>query len=78
MERRNLRELSCSTVLFDRYRGLHALLASHTRVAPGRLARVRAHYEETLLGLLRGPAGQFADACTRLDACLAELRGHDP
>jgi len=34
VERRNLRELSCSTALFDHYRGLHALLASHTRIAP--------------------------------------------
>ncbi|SAL74924.1 hypothetical protein AWB71_04932 [Caballeronia peredens] len=101
VERHNLRELSCSTVLFDHYRGLHALLAAHTRVAPvsyddlalagraiapatlrgvapERLARVRARYEETLLRLLRGPAGESADACERLDACLAELRGPDP
>ena len=78
VERRNLRELACSTVLFDHYRGLHALLAAHTRVAPvsfddlalagraippatlraiapERLARVRAHYEEALLELLRAP-----------------------
>jgi hypothetical protein len=101
VERHNLRELSCSTVLFDHYRGLHALLASHTRVAPvsyddlalagraiapatlrgvvpERLARVRAHYEETLLKLLRGPAEASADAFARLDACLDELRGSDP
>ncbi|BAN23965.1 putative uncharacterized protein [Caballeronia insecticola] len=101
VERHNLRELSCSTVLFDHYRGLHALLAAHTRVAPvsyddlalagraiapatlrgiapERLARVRARYEEALLRLLRGPAGESAEACERLDACLAELRGPDP
>ncbi|SAL06469.1 hypothetical protein AWB78_08084 [Caballeronia calidae] len=101
VERHNLRELSCSTVLFDHYRGLHALLATHTRVAPvsyddlalagraiapatlrgiapERLARVRAHYEETLLKLLRGPAEESADAFARLDACLDELRGGDP
>ncbi|VXC35508.1 conserved hypothetical protein [Burkholderia sp. 8Y] len=34
VERHNLRELSCSTELFDHYRGLHALLAAHTRIAP--------------------------------------------
>ncbi|WP_244847118.1 hypothetical protein [Caballeronia sp. SL2Y3] len=34
VERHNLRELSCSTELFDHYRGLHALLAVHTRIAP--------------------------------------------
>ncbi|SAK70387.1 hypothetical protein AWB79_03796 [Caballeronia hypogeia] len=101
VERHNLRELSCSTVLFDHYRGLHALLATHTRVAPvsyddlalagraiapatlrdiapERLARVRARYEETLLKLLRGPAEEAADAFERLDACLEELRGADP
>jgi hypothetical protein len=101
VERHNLRELSCSTVLFDHYRGLHALLATHTRVAPvsyddlalagraiapatlrgiapERLARVRAHYEETLLKLLRGPADASADAFARLDTCLDELRGSDP
>ncbi|WP_321796341.1 hypothetical protein [Caballeronia sp. J97] len=101
VERRNLRELSCSTALFDHYRNLHALLASHTRVAPvsyddlalagraiapatlrgiapERLARTRARYEETLLKLLRGPAEESADAFARLDACLDELRGSDP
>jgi hypothetical protein len=101
VERHNLRELSCSTALFEHYRGLHALLAAHTRVAPvsyddlalvgraiapatlrgiapERLARVRAHYEEALLKLLRGPADESADACTRLDTCLADLRGSDP
>jgi len=34
VERRNLRELACSTLLFDHYRGLHALMAAHTRAAP--------------------------------------------
>ena len=34
VERRNLRELACSTLLFDHYRALHALLAAHTRAAP--------------------------------------------
>ncbi len=34
VERRNLRELACSTVVFDHYRALHALLAAHTRVTP--------------------------------------------
>ena len=33
VERRNLRELACSTLLFDHYRGLHALMAAHTRAA---------------------------------------------
>ncbi|SAK76630.1 hypothetical protein AWB76_05035 [Caballeronia temeraria] len=101
VERHNLRELSCSTALFDHYRGLHMLLASHTRVAPvsyddlalvgraiapatlrgvapDRLARTRARYEETLLKLLRGPVEESADAFARLDACLDELRGPDP
>ncbi|MDR5780182.1 hypothetical protein QCE63_12200 [Caballeronia sp. LZ065] len=101
VERHNLRELACSTALFDHYRGLHALLAAHTRVAPvsyddlalagraiapatlrgfalERLARVRAHYEEALLRLLRGPADESAAAYARLDACLADLRGPDP
>ncbi|WP_250513787.1 hypothetical protein [Caballeronia sp. INDeC2] len=101
VERHNLRELSCSTLLFDHYRGLHALLAAHTRVAPvsyddlalagraiapatlrgiapERLAHLRAHYEATLLKLLRGPAEHSADAFERLDACLDELRGSDP
>jgi hypothetical protein len=101
VERHNLRELACSTTLFEHYRGLHALLAAHTRVAPvsyddlalagraiapatlrgfapERLARVRAHYEEALLKLLRGPADESAEAYARLDACLADLRGPDP
>jgi hypothetical protein len=34
VERRNLRELACSTLLFEHYRGLHALMAAHTRAAP--------------------------------------------
>ncbi len=34
VERRNLRELACSTALFEHYRALHALLATHTRAAP--------------------------------------------
>ncbi|SAL59187.1 hypothetical protein [Caballeronia humi] len=101
VERRNLRELACSTVLFDHYRALHALLAAHTRVtpvsfddlalagraippatlraiAPERLARVRAHYEESLLALLRAPSNNGADAFSRLDACLSDLTGPDP
>ncbi|AQG99473.1 hypothetical protein A9R05_12065 [Burkholderia sp. KK1] len=101
VERHNLRELACSTALFEHYRGLHALLAAHTRVAPvsyddlalagraiapatlrgfapERLAHVRAHYEDTLLKLLRGPAESSADSFARLDACLDELRGSDP
>ncbi|WP_277187149.1 hypothetical protein [Caballeronia sp. BR00000012568055] len=101
VERRNLRELSCSTVLFDHYRGLHALLAMHTRIAPvsyddlalagraiapatlsgiapDRLARVRAHYEEALLKLLRAPANESAEIYVRLDECLGELGGADP
>ncbi|WP_250452145.1 hypothetical protein [Caballeronia sp. ATUFL_M2_KS44] len=105
VERHNLRELSCSTELFDHYRGLHALLAAHTRIAPvsyddlalagraiapatlrgiapDRLARVRAHYEQTLLGLLRAPANQTQaeadETFARLDACLADLAGPDP
>ncbi|MDR5855224.1 hypothetical protein P9239_07745 [Caballeronia sp. LZ062] len=105
VERHNLRELSCSTELFDHYRGLHALLAAHTRiapvsyddlalagraiapstlrgVAPERLARVRAHYEASLLALLRAPADQpqaaIDETFSRLDACLAELAGPDP
>ncbi|WP_250509433.1 hypothetical protein [Caballeronia sp. GACF4] len=101
VERHNLRELSCSTVLFDHYRGLHALLAMHTRVAPvsyddlalagraiapatlrgiapERLARVRAHYEQALLKLLRGPEQESADAFARLDECLGELGGPGP
>jgi hypothetical protein len=101
VERRNLRELSCSTVLFEHYRGLHALLAMHTRIAPvsyddlalagraiapatlsgidpDRLARVRAHYEESLLALLRAPAGESAALFDRLDECLSELRSPDP
>ncbi len=105
VERHNLRELSCSTELFDHYRGLHALLAAHTRiapvsyddlalagraiapstlrgVAPERLARVRAHYEQTLLALLRAPADQpqaeTDETFARLDACLGDLTGPDP
>ena len=105
VERHNLRELSCSTELFDHYRGLHALLAAHTRIAPvsyddlalagraiapstlrgvasERLTRVRAHYEQTLLALLRAPADQTQaqadETFARLDACLAELAGPDP
>lgn len=104
VERRNLRELACSTLLFDHYRALHALLAAHTRVAPvsfddlalagraippatlrpiapERLVRVRAHYEEALLALLRAPAGAAIDssgAVSRLDACLSDLSGPDP
>lgn len=34
VERRNLRELACSTQLFEHYRALHALLAMHTRASP--------------------------------------------
>lgn len=34
VERRNLREMACSTLLFEHYRALHALLAAHTRAAP--------------------------------------------
>jgi hypothetical protein len=101
LERHNLRELACSTALFDHYRGLHALLAVHTRVAPvsfddlalagraiapatlrgvatERLARVRAHYEQALLVVLRGTAEESAEAFGKLDACLADLTGHDP
>lgn len=101
VERHNLRELSCSTGLFDHYRGLHALLAAHTRVAPvsyddlalagraiapatlrgiapERLAHLRAHYEATLLKLLRGSAEESANAFARLDTCLDELQGSDP
>jgi hypothetical protein len=101
VERHNLRELSCSTALFDHYRGLHSLLANHTRVAPvsyddlalagraiapstlsgiepGRLAHIRAHYEDALLKLLRAPAGERAALYTRLDECLGELGSADP
>jgi hypothetical protein len=101
VERHNLRELACSTALFDRYRGLHALLAMHTRIAPvsyddlalagraiapatlagiapDRLARMRAHYEQALLTVLRAPASESADAFARLDNCLTELRSDDP
>jgi hypothetical protein len=101
IERHNLRELSCSTLLFDRYRGLHALLAIHTRIAPvsyddlalagraiapatlagiapDRLARMRAHYEQALLKVLRAPANESADAFARLDSCLTDLRSDDP
>ncbi|MDR5737655.1 hypothetical protein [Caballeronia sp. LZ016] len=105
VDRHNLRELACSTELFHHYRGLHALLAAHTRIAPvsyddlalagraiapatlrgvasERLARVRAHYEQTLLTLLRAPADQpqagADEAFARLDACLADLAGPDP
>ncbi len=34
VERRNLRELACSTLLFEHYRGLYALMAAHTRAVP--------------------------------------------
>ncbi|KND60702.1 hypothetical protein BVER_05483c [Candidatus Burkholderia verschuerenii] len=101
VERHNLRELSCSTALFDHYRGLHALLANHTRIAPvsyddlalagraiapstlsgiapDRLARLRAHYEDALLKLLRAPAGEIGEHYTRLDECLGELGSTDP
>ncbi|MFM0051903.1 hypothetical protein [Caballeronia grimmiae] len=105
VDRHNLRELACSTELFNHYRGLHALLAAHTRIAPvsyddlalagraiapatlrgvasERLTRVRAHYEHTLLALLRAPAdqpqGDTDETFARLDACLADLAGPDP
>jgi hypothetical protein len=104
VERRNLRELACSTLLFDHYRAMHALIAAHTRAAPvafddlalvgraivpatlrslspGRLARVRAHYESALLALLRSKDGvgrEGPETLSILDACLADLAGPDP
>jgi hypothetical protein len=101
VERHNLRELSCSTALFEHYRGMHALLANHTRiapvsyddlalagraivpstlsgVAPDRLARIRAHYEEVLLKLLRAPIAESHEHYAHLDECLGELGSADP
>lgn len=98
--RHNLRELACSSVLFDHFRALRAQSAADLRastpldalalvgravpqatlrVLPEEIAtRVRARYEQALLGVLRAQHGAPDAALDELDAMQAALADDGP
>lgn len=90
--RHNLRELACSPVLFEHFRALRASAPLDALALVGRAVppatlralpdafatRIRARYEQALLGVLRAGHGAPDAALAELDAMLAALAGDDP